>query len=70
MFDEIEAAILFMRHGSKKRKTAGLFSALDTAMEWYEQQSECCPTQLTAAQENQRPFSEKTEVYNDTAKNN
>ncbi|GFT65700.1 hypothetical protein TNCV_447081, partial [Trichonephila clavipes] len=34
-------------------------SALQTAMEWYEQQSECCPTQLTGAQENQRPCSEK-----------
>ncbi|PRD28635.1 UNVERIFIED_CONTAM: hypothetical protein NCL1_31773 [Trichonephila clavipes] len=22
------------------------FSALETAVEWYEQQSECCPTQL------------------------
>ncbi|GFU54476.1 uncharacterized protein TNCV_3024531 [Trichonephila clavipes] len=25
---------------------ADAFSALETAMEWYEQQSECCPTQL------------------------
>ncbi|PRD33871.1 UNVERIFIED_CONTAM: hypothetical protein NCL1_16356 [Trichonephila clavipes] len=25
---------------------ADAFSALETAMEWYEQQSECCPTEL------------------------
>ncbi|GFX88817.1 uncharacterized protein TNCV_2575241 [Trichonephila clavipes] len=37
------------------------FSALETAMEWYKQQSERCPTQLTAAQENQMPCSETTE---------
>ncbi|GFV11269.1 uncharacterized protein TNCV_3723581 [Trichonephila clavipes] len=25
---------------------ADIFSALEIAVEWYEQQSECCPTQL------------------------
>ncbi|GFS55074.1 hypothetical protein TNCV_2441511 [Trichonephila clavipes] len=31
---------------SKSPSNAAAFSALKTAMEWYEQQSECCPTQL------------------------
>ncbi|GFU60823.1 hypothetical protein TNCV_1807341 [Trichonephila clavipes] len=31
---------------SKSPSNADAFSALETAMEWYEQQSECCPTQL------------------------
>ncbi|GFW36473.1 uncharacterized protein TNCV_1344341 [Trichonephila clavipes] len=31
---------------SKGLSNAGAFSVLETAMEWYEQQSECCPTQL------------------------
>ncbi|GFW52523.1 uncharacterized protein TNCV_404511 [Trichonephila clavipes] len=31
---------------SKGSSNAGAFSALETAMEWYEQQSECCPAQL------------------------
>ncbi|GFX36050.1 uncharacterized protein TNCV_4215721 [Trichonephila clavipes] len=31
---------------SKGPSNAGTFSALETAMEWYEQQLECCPTQL------------------------
>ncbi|GFT25120.1 uncharacterized protein TNCV_180181 [Trichonephila clavipes] len=31
---------------SKNPSNADAFSALETAMEWYEQQSECCPTQL------------------------
>ncbi|GFU61811.1 uncharacterized protein TNCV_4564581 [Trichonephila clavipes] len=31
---------------SKGPTNAGAFSALETAMEWYEQQSECCPAQL------------------------
>ncbi|GFW59200.1 uncharacterized protein TNCV_2781311 [Trichonephila clavipes] len=30
----------------KVPSNADAFSALETAMEWYEQQSECCPTQL------------------------
>ncbi|PRD27164.1 UNVERIFIED_CONTAM: hypothetical protein NCL1_36134 [Trichonephila clavipes] len=31
---------------SKCPSNNDVFSALETAMEWYEQQSECCPTQL------------------------
>ncbi|GFV31243.1 uncharacterized protein TNCV_1265141 [Trichonephila clavipes] len=31
---------------SKGPSNADAFSALETAMEWYEQQSECCPNQL------------------------
>ncbi|GFV20973.1 uncharacterized protein TNCV_2280171 [Trichonephila clavipes] len=31
---------------SKGPSNADTFSTLETAMEWYEQQSECCPTQL------------------------
>ncbi|GFU50861.1 uncharacterized protein TNCV_1696301 [Trichonephila clavipes] len=31
---------------SKGPSNADAFPALETAMEWYEQQSECCPTQL------------------------
>ncbi|GFU51927.1 uncharacterized protein TNCV_3734321 [Trichonephila clavipes] len=31
---------------NKVPSIAGAFSVLETAMEWYEQQSECCPTQL------------------------
>ncbi|GFV62703.1 hypothetical protein TNCV_901581 [Trichonephila clavipes] len=31
---------------NKGPANADTFSTLDTAMEWYEQQSECCPTQL------------------------
>ncbi|GFS72481.1 uncharacterized protein TNCV_2116261 [Trichonephila clavipes] len=31
---------------SKGSPNADAFSALETAMEWYEQQSECSPTQL------------------------
>ncbi|GFV39255.1 uncharacterized protein TNCV_1598691 [Trichonephila clavipes] len=31
---------------SKSPSNAHAFSVLETAMEWYEQQSECCPTQL------------------------
>ncbi|GFY10664.1 uncharacterized protein TNCV_2194851 [Trichonephila clavipes] len=31
---------------SKGPSNSCAFSALQTAMEWYEQQSECCPTQL------------------------
>ncbi|GFU60312.1 uncharacterized protein TNCV_3404551 [Trichonephila clavipes] len=30
----------------KGPSNAGTFSVLKTAMEWYEQQSECCPTRL------------------------
>ncbi|GFV43160.1 uncharacterized protein TNCV_1574061 [Trichonephila clavipes] len=31
---------------NKSPSNADAFSALETAMEWYEQQSECCPIQL------------------------
>ncbi|GFW91525.1 RNA-directed DNA polymerase from mobile element jockey [Trichonephila clavipes] len=31
---------------SKSPSNAEVFSALESAMEWYEQQSKCCPTQL------------------------
>ncbi|GFU77480.1 uncharacterized protein TNCV_3498531 [Trichonephila clavipes] len=31
---------------SKGPSNAGAFSLLETAMEWYEQQSECCPARL------------------------
>ncbi|PRD30103.1 UNVERIFIED_CONTAM: hypothetical protein NCL1_27416 [Trichonephila clavipes] len=31
---------------SKGPSNANSLTALETAMEWYEQQSECCPTQL------------------------
>ncbi|GFU36614.1 uncharacterized protein TNCV_802721 [Trichonephila clavipes] len=31
---------------SKGTSNTDAFSALETAMEWYEQQSECCPTQI------------------------
>ncbi|GFW24660.1 uncharacterized protein TNCV_2405231 [Trichonephila clavipes] len=31
---------------NKSTSNADAFSALETAMEWYEQQSECCSTQL------------------------
>ncbi|GFU43892.1 hypothetical protein TNCV_652711 [Trichonephila clavipes] len=50
---------------SKGQLNADVFSAVDRAMEWYEQQSEY----LTATtQENHRHCREKT-VYNGTAKN-
>ncbi|GFV62114.1 uncharacterized protein TNCV_4109171 [Trichonephila clavipes] len=31
---------------SKGSSNANAFSVIETAMEWYEQQSKCCPTQL------------------------
>ncbi|GFW55247.1 uncharacterized protein TNCV_116331 [Trichonephila clavipes] len=54
---------------SKSASNADAFCALETAMEWYEQQSECCPTQLQLIKKNRRPCSEKT-LQNGTAKNN
>ncbi|GFU49969.1 hypothetical protein TNCV_2362591 [Trichonephila clavipes] len=45
----------------KGPSNACAFSALETAMEWCEQQSECCPTQLLLLK---RPCSEKTKVCN------
>ncbi|GFT51805.1 putative DD41D transposase [Trichonephila clavipes] len=41
---------------SKGPSNANAFSVLETAMDWYKQQSECCPS---AAQENLIPCSEK-----------
>ncbi|GFX30457.1 uncharacterized protein TNCV_3461081 [Trichonephila clavipes] len=53
---------------SKGPSNAGVFSALETATEWYEQQSEFCPTQLLLLKKI-RPCSRKTKVYNGTEKN-
>ncbi|GFW10928.1 uncharacterized protein TNCV_4459031 [Trichonephila clavipes] len=53
---------------SKGSSKADAFSALEKAMEWYEQQS-VLSYSTTAAEENQRPCSEKTKAYNCTAKN-
>ncbi|GFX68565.1 uncharacterized protein TNCV_1799781 [Trichonephila clavipes] len=47
---------------------ADSFPALETAMEWYEQQSECCPTQLLLLKRI-RDLVAKTKVYNGAAKN-
>ncbi|GFX56492.1 uncharacterized protein TNCV_74381 [Trichonephila clavipes] len=33
-------------NSSKVPSNAGAFTVLETSMEWYEQQSDCCPTQL------------------------
>ncbi|GFX99097.1 hypothetical protein TNCV_2492781 [Trichonephila clavipes] len=52
---------------SKSPSNADAFSVLETAMEWYEQQS-VLSYSTTAAQEN-RSCSEKTKVYNGAAKN-
>ncbi|GFX22459.1 uncharacterized protein TNCV_3600911 [Trichonephila clavipes] len=46
------------------------FSALETAMEWYERQSRVLSYSTTTVQENQRPCSEKTKVYDGTVKKN
>ncbi|GFV68526.1 hypothetical protein TNCV_3129821 [Trichonephila clavipes] len=56
---ETKLEILNRNENSKGLSNADTFSALETAMEWYEQQS------TTATQEKQRPCSEKTKVYND-----
>ncbi|GFS57365.1 uncharacterized protein TNCV_492191 [Trichonephila clavipes] len=45
---------------SKRPSNADAFSALETAVEWYEQQSECCPTQLLLLKRI-RPGREKNE---------
>ncbi|GFU03174.1 uncharacterized protein TNCV_2720761 [Trichonephila clavipes] len=47
------------------------FSALETAMEWYEQQSECCPTQLLLLKRIKDLAAKKRRctMHNDTAKN-
>ncbi|GFX82221.1 uncharacterized protein TNCV_33291 [Trichonephila clavipes] len=38
---------------SKGPSNADMFSALETAMEWYEQQSERCPTQHCCSRESE-----------------
>ncbi|GFT73339.1 uncharacterized protein TNCV_4009531 [Trichonephila clavipes] len=53
---------------SKGPSNSDVFSALEIAMELYEQQSECCPTQLLLLKRI-RPCSVKREVYNGTEKN-
>ncbi|GFU57714.1 hypothetical protein TNCV_3638661 [Trichonephila clavipes] len=52
---------------SKGPSNAAAFSALETAMERYEQQSECCSTQLLLLKR-KRLSSEKPKVYYGTAK--
>ncbi|GFW71056.1 hypothetical protein TNCV_191471 [Trichonephila clavipes] len=54
---------------SKGTSNTNVFSAVETAMEWNEQQSECCLLNYCCSRENQRPCSENTNVYNGTAKN-
>ncbi|GFX78574.1 uncharacterized protein TNCV_30141 [Trichonephila clavipes] len=52
----------------KAPSNADAFSALETAMEWYEQQSEGNPTQLLLLKRIRDLFcSEKTKVYSGTA---
>ncbi|PRD26063.1 UNVERIFIED_CONTAM: hypothetical protein NCL1_39113 [Trichonephila clavipes] len=51
---------------SKGPSNTDEFSALETAMEWYERQSRVLSYSTTAVQENQRPCSEKTKVYDGT----
>ncbi|GFU91214.1 hypothetical protein TNCV_4925441 [Trichonephila clavipes] len=41
---------------SKGPSNSGAFSALETAMEWYEQQSECCPTKVLLLKRNRDLF--------------
>ncbi|GFX55576.1 uncharacterized protein TNCV_268641 [Trichonephila clavipes] len=54
---------------SKGSSNADAFYLLETAMHWYVFNIRVLSYSITAAQENQRPFSEKTVVYNGTAKN-
>ncbi|GFT50619.1 jerky-like protein [Trichonephila clavipes] len=63
------ASELDSEDGSNERKIDGAFSAFKTAMEWYEQQLRGLSYSTTATQDNQIPCSEKTKVYNGTAKN-
>ncbi|GFT43904.1 hypothetical protein TNCV_2245761 [Trichonephila clavipes] len=56
------------KESSKGPSNADAFSALETSMEWYEQQSECCPTQLLLLKRI-RDLPAKKKVYNGTAKN-
>ncbi|GFT73544.1 hypothetical protein TNCV_4021471 [Trichonephila clavipes] len=53
---------------SKGLSNADECSALETSMEWYEQQSECFSTQLLLLKRI-TPCSENTKVYNGTEKN-
>ncbi|GFV65570.1 uncharacterized protein TNCV_778561 [Trichonephila clavipes] len=46
---------------SKGPSNAVAFSALETAMEWYEQQSECCPTQLLLLKKESETLQRKSE---------
>ncbi|GFT14805.1 uncharacterized protein TNCV_3482781 [Trichonephila clavipes] len=52
---------------SKGPSNADAFSALEIAMEWYEQQSECCPTQLLLSRESEtlQPKSEGVQWWNE-----
>ncbi|GFV01084.1 uncharacterized protein TNCV_1010051 [Trichonephila clavipes] len=44
--DETEEDEDSNNESSKGLSNADAFSAFETAMKWYEQQSKCCPTQL------------------------
>ncbi|GFY03065.1 hypothetical protein TNCV_980701 [Trichonephila clavipes] len=55
--------------GSKKRKPADAFSALEIAMEWWKKPSECCPTQLLLLKRIRDLAAKKWKVYNGAAKN-
>ncbi|GFW31155.1 uncharacterized protein TNCV_2577371 [Trichonephila clavipes] len=48
--DETDEDEVNNNESSKSPSNADAFSALETAMEWYKQQSECCPTQLLLLQ--------------------
>ncbi|GFS61396.1 hypothetical protein TNCV_3105731 [Trichonephila clavipes] len=52
------------RESSKGPSNADTFSELDTVMEWYELQSECCPTQLLLLERIGDIAAKKTKVYN------
>ncbi|GFT00745.1 uncharacterized protein TNCV_3114181 [Trichonephila clavipes] len=55
---------------SKSQSNADAFSASETAIEWYEQQSECCPTQLLLLLLKRiRDLLQRNTVYNGTEKN-
>ncbi|GFY22587.1 uncharacterized protein TNCV_2178481 [Trichonephila clavipes] len=53
---------------SKGPSNADAFSALETAMEWYEQQLDCCPTQQLLLKRIRDFAAKKRKVYNGTAK--
>ncbi|GFS73510.1 hypothetical protein TNCV_775361 [Trichonephila clavipes] len=50
----------------KNPSNADAFSALETAMEWYEQQSECCPTQLLLLKRMRDLAGNKRRKYNES----